>query len=68
MGEVLESISGLKNKKAPGIDNIPGELLNAGDNKLLDVLHSLITDIWKQEIMLKNWHKSIICPIYKKGG
>ena len=41
MEEVLEDISALKNNKAPGIDNIPGELLKVGD-KLLDVLHSLI--------------------------
>ena len=58
MEEVLEAISALKNNKAPDIDNIPRELLKAGDNKLPDVVYSLIVDIWK------DWHKSIICPIY----
>lgn len=31
---------------------------------LLDMLHSLFVDMWKQEKMLKDWHKSTVCCMF----
>lgn len=42
MEDVTKVISKLKNNKAPGVDNIPGELLRYGGNQIVATLHELI--------------------------
>ena len=65
--EVENEILRLKNFKAPGIDNLPGELFKHGGNALWIVLHVLIVRIWKGKEMPWEWRTSLLCPIYKKG-
>jgi hypothetical protein len=57
----------LRNNKAPGADNMPAELLKYGGDEVVRLIHKLIMDIWEKEYVPKEWQKSIICPIYKKG-
>jgi hypothetical protein len=65
--EVRNSLRTLKNNKAPGDDNIPAELLKYGGNKVIKSIHDLVTLVWEKEQMPKDWRKSIIFPIHKKG-
>jgi hypothetical protein len=65
--EVQETIKELKNNKAPGEDNITAELLKCGGAHLWRKTHELITEIWRTEIMSKEWSVAVICPIHKKN-
>jgi hypothetical protein len=57
----------MKNNKAPGNDNIPGELLKYGGDRLTERLHDIIKKIWKTETFPEDWKLSIVTPIHKKG-
>jgi len=63
--EVREVIKELRNNKVPGGNNICAELVKYGD-KLIQLTYELIKDVWRQEVMPKEW-TMIICPIHKKG-
>jgi hypothetical protein len=65
--EVRDSLKNLKNNKAPGTDNIPAELLKYGGNELMKSIYELIILVWGKEQIPKEWCKSIIFPIHKKG-
>ena len=66
--EVEMAVHKLKNYKAPGIENIPAELIKYGGNELVKHPHTTIKDIWQKEKMPAESNVSIICPIHKKGG
>ena len=67
--EVKDEITKLKNFKAPGTDNIPGELFEHGGNALCMEMemHELVTRIWNDEELPEEWRTGIIFPLYKKG-
>jgi hypothetical protein len=65
--KVEETIKGLKNNKAPGEENTTAELLKCGGALLWRMTHELITEIWRTEIMPKEWSIAVICPICKKN-
>ena len=65
--EVRTSVFRLKNNKAPGCDNILGELFKHGREALCTRLHELIVKIWENEEMPEEWELGIICTVYKKG-
>jgi Reverse transcriptase (RNA-dependent DNA polymerase) len=65
--EVETEILKLRNFKAPGTDNLPGELFRNGGNALCMEMHELIKRIWNDEELPEEWKTSILCPIYKKG-
>lgn len=65
--EVEAAVKLLKTNKAPGIDNIPPELLKGRNNTTIRALHTVIKKVWQQEKMPEDWQKSIICSIHKKG-
>jgi len=43
------------------------ELVKYGGDKLRQLIYELIEDVWRQEIMPKEWTMMIICPIHKKN-
>jgi hypothetical protein len=47
--EVETAIAKLKKYKSPGSDQIPAELIQAGGEMLLSVIHKLINSIWNKE-------------------
>jgi sorting nexin-29 len=51
----------------PGSDQIPAELIQAGDEVLLSVIHKLINSVWNKEELPYQLMESIIVPIHKKG-
>jgi sorting nexin-29 len=57
----------LKRYKSPGIDQIPAELIQAGDNALRSEIHKLFNSICNKEELHEQWKESIIVPVYKKG-
>jgi hypothetical protein len=61
------AIAKLKKYKSPGSDQIPAELIQAGGEILLSVIHKLVNSVWNKEELLDQWKESIIVPIHKKG-
>lgn len=65
--EVKSAIRTLKKRKAPGIDGIMAELLQAGGEHTVTALHCLFQKVHEKEQIPEDWGKAIITPIYKKG-
>jgi len=63
--EIKSIVKSLKNNKAPGKNNINSELLKLA-GRVLENLHKIISNIWKQEKLEKDWNITVICLIYKK--
>ena len=68
MSEVENAIHELKRNKAPGIDGITGEIIQAGGDAVSKSLHNLMQKIYDTETIPDDWGKGIIVPIYKKKG
>jgi hypothetical protein len=56
----------LKSYTSLGVDQIPAELIQAGEEALRLEIHKLIKVIWKKELPRK-WKESVVVPIHKKG-
>jgi len=54
--------------KSPRIDEITSEMIKAGRDCLTDHLRHLCNLIWKEGRMSKEWKKSILVTIPKKGN
>lgn len=65
--EVRSAIKTLKPRKAPGIDGINAELLQAGGETTVSILHGLFQKIHSEEKVPDDWGKAVITPIFKKG-
>jgi hypothetical protein len=61
--EVENATAKLKKYKTPDIDQIPAELIQAGGEILLSVIHKLINSVWNKEVLPDQWKESIIVPI-----
>ncbi|KAK6171165.1 hypothetical protein SNE40_019413 [Patella caerulea] len=61
--EIIHAIGNLKAGKAPGEDLIPPEFYKRAVSQLLPLLHKL----YNCGTIPKNWSKSIIQPLHKKG-
>jgi hypothetical protein len=57
----------LKRYRSPGSDQIPAELIQAGDEILRSEIHKLINNIWHKEKLPDQTKESIIVPVHKKG-
>ena len=66
--EIAEVIKKAKNNKAPGIDNIPLEIIRAAGVTGLYWLHRIFNTAWRQQKTPTDWRKSIIVPIWKRKG
>lgn len=65
--EIEVAIKKMKRRKAPGVDDITVEELEAATlGTGLQELHRLFTAIWDQEEIPTEWKHSVIVPIYKK--
>ncbi|KAI4501058.1 hypothetical protein M0802_003861 [Mischocyttarus mexicanus] len=61
------SIQKLKNRKAPGLDNITNEWIKYRGSTLIGELHNLFNKIIEERKMPTQWKDSITIPIFKKG-
>ncbi|XP_046976400.1 uncharacterized protein LOC124542503 [Vanessa cardui] len=66
--EVIEAIKAQKNKKAVGVDNIPGELLKYGGDALHHKIWLFFQKMWEEEEIPSDFGVSLICAIYKNKG
>jgi hypothetical protein len=53
--------------KSPAVDQIPGELIQAGGEKLRSEIRKPIKLIWNKEDMPRQWKESTVVPIHKNG-
>ncbi len=65
--EILKAITTLKNRKAPGEDQIHAELLKADTPTATKIFQNLFTDIWEKETIPEDWSKGLIIKLPKKG-
>jgi hypothetical protein len=52
--EIEMAIEKLKRHRSPGTDQIPAELIIAGDRKIRSEIHNLINSIWKSSKCLRS--------------
>jgi len=56
----------LKNRKAPGADNITAEeIKTATEEGGLLIVYQLLIRLWEGEVFPAEWKQAIIVPIYK---
>jgi endonuclease/exonuclease/phosphatase family metal-dependent hydrolase len=66
--EIQEAVKALKNRKAPGVDQITAEMLKADVEVTSKKLKDLFEIIWEKEEVPTQWNKGLICKIPKKGN
>ena len=65
--EIEEAIKKLKKGKSPGVDNIPGELIQAGGDFMTTALLHICNKIFIKKTWPENWTKSLVITLPKKG-
>lgn len=65
--EVESALKSLKLGKAPGIDNIPADLLVHGGESVVKVYTRICNYVYKTGNWPEDWTKSIVIPLPKKG-
>ncbi len=65
--EIEQAVKKMKSRKAPGIDSITAEVLKTGGKPMIEMLHKIFNQIWKQEKTPKDWARMLVTPIHKKG-
>lgn len=65
--EVATAIKNLKKGKSPGEDNITAEMIQAGEEGSVKMMHTLCNQIYHEAQSPADWGKAIIVPIHKKG-
>lgn len=58
----------LKNNKAPGVDDVPGELWKYGGGAVQSRIYELVINIWNKEQQPEEFNVGVLCPIHKKGS
>ena len=66
--EIKRAIKKLKLGKAPGIDNIPSDVLKADIGATTNVLYSMLNEIWDKEEIPTEWKTGMLVTIPKKGN
>ena len=61
------AVASLKKRKSVGIDNIPAELVQAGEETMIDILTELYNMIWRTEEWPTPWTQSLSITLPKKG-
>jgi hypothetical protein len=65
--EISTIIANFTKSKAPGIDNINPQPIQATGPQMNSRIYRLVTNMWTKEKMPNEWNLALICPIYKKG-
>ena len=66
--EIFQAIDKLKKGKSAGTDEISPDLIKLAKPHIVDYLHKLFQKIYDTGKYPKEWAKSIIIPIHKKGS
>jgi len=65
--EVEQAMKFLKRGKSPGCDEIPAELLLAGGEAAVTLMHKLCVKIWQTAEWPVDWCRALFIPLPKKG-
>ena len=65
--EIQRALKSLRNRKAPGIDQLNAELFKADVKQTSDILYPVFKEIWENNIIPDNWSEGDIIRIPKKG-
>lgn len=65
--EICRAVRKMKKGKAAGTDGIPMEAWLYGSYTIREGLVDLFKQIWKEGRFPKEWRRSVVMPIYKKG-
>jgi hypothetical protein len=65
--EVEIAIAKLKKYKSPVSDEIPAELIQAGDETLQSEIHKLVNSVWSEEELPNQCKMSIIVSIRRRA-
>jgi hypothetical protein len=65
--EVEIAIAKLKRCISPGSDQIPVDLIEAGDETLSSKIHKLINSIWNKEKLPDQWKEPYYCTSSQEG-
>ena len=65
--EVLEAVKSLNTGKSPGADGLESEILQAGGEKMIDLLHQLICYDSECEGIPQEWIDATLVSLYKSG-
>ena len=57
-----------KNGKAAGKDEITGEMIKVGDDKVVDWIWRLCNMAFKSGVVPEDWRYTVIVPLYKGKG
>ncbi|KAI4885603.1 hypothetical protein NFI96_005381 [Prochilodus magdalenae] len=66
--EIITAIKSLKNRKAPGQDNLNAELFKADPELATNILQPLFTAVWEGKQVPDDWTRGVIVKIPKKGS
>ena len=66
--ELRKAIDCLSTGKAPGEDGIPGEVIKAGKEELIEDLHELLCLCWKEGSVPQDMRDAKIVTLYKNKG
>ena len=67
MREIEVAMKKMKGGKAPGVDEIPIELIKAAGAGGMHWVYRIFRAVWKEKKVPGDWKKGIIVPIFKKG-
>ena len=65
--EIKSAIRKMKNRKAPGSDEITAEVMKAGGETMIELLKKIFNKILTSEKTPADFSKMIVTPIHKKG-
>ena len=68
IGEVQQALNQMKNRRAPGNDDITADLLKAGGITVVTWLHEIFVDIWTIEEIVEDWTLAILIRLFKNKG
>lgn len=51
--------------KVHGADGIPSEIIEAGGNKLIHSLHTIIRTVWNDSEIPQDWKDMQLAPMFK---
>ena len=66
--EIKSTIKALNTGKAPGLDEIPVELLRYGGDNLAIPIQTLILSVWNGKPVSQHWIDAIKLSLYKGKG
>ena len=66
--EVEVAVKSLKKGKSAGVDNIPGDLVQAGGEAMISALLTICNKVWQTGEWPTTWTQSLIITLPKKGN